>query len=262
MTNSKEMAAVMRIANAEGPSPRSAITQAANTSTLSASNANKRSRLGSGITLSFGDSPYSIAAVRGAALRPRDLRNPARALRTAGDENQQIDALGDKPRIRRNARFLHEAFKSQQRRLSAVGVGGGEAARVAGVPGLEQIQRLMAAHLADDDPIGAHAQHLAHVPAQVGRAARNPADDVAGLYLQLQLVLDDPEPLVGVEFDQSRDQRVEQRSIAGAGPAHRDDVVAPPDGLVDDRHLPRSFDEVLERPYRPPVQPDRKRGSV
>src|SRR5579875_1855701 len=194
MTNSKEMAAVMRIANAEGPSPRSAITQAANTSTLSASNANKRSRLGSGISLSFGDSPYSIAAVRGAALHPRDLRNPACAVRTAGDEKQQIDALGDKPRIRRNARLLHEALKSQQGRLGAVGVGGREAAGVAGVPGLEQIQRLMSPHPADDDAVGAHAQHLPHVPAQVGRAARNPPDDVAGLHLQLRLVLDDSEP--------------------------------------------------------------------
>src|SRR5579885_1545133 len=205
MTNSKEMAAVMRIASAEGPSPISVITQAANTMTLSESNANKRSRLGSGITLSFGDSPYSIAAVRGAALHPRDLRNPARAVRTAGDENQYVDALGDKPRIRANARLLHEAFKSQQRRLGAICVGRCEAARVAGVPGLEQIQRLVAAHLADDDPVGAHAQHLAHVPAQVGLAARNSADDVAGIYLQLRLVLDDSQPLVGVEFDQAGD---------------------------------------------------------
>ena len=63
-----------------------------------------------------------------------------------------------------------------------VGVDRGDGAVVAGVHGLQHVQRLFAAHLAQDDAVGTHAQGVDHQLAladgalafQVGRAALQP----------------------------------------------------------------------------------------
>ena len=44
-------------------------------------------------------------------------------------------------------------------------------ARMAGVPGLEQVERFSPAHLADNDPVGAQAQGRADKVLQAGAAA-------------------------------------------------------------------------------------------
>ena len=73
---------------------------------------------------------------------------------------------------------------------------------VAGVHGLQHVQRLFAAHLAQDDAVGTHAQRVDHQLAladralafQVGRTAFQP-DDVLLLDLQLGGIFDGDDAL-------------------------------------------------------------------
>ena len=88
--------------------------------------------------------------------------------------------------------------------VAAVGVHGHQRALVAGVERLEHVERLGAADLADDDPVGAHAQRVAHEVADrhlalaldVGRP-RLERDHVRLLEPQLGVVLDGDDPLAG-----------------------------------------------------------------
>ena len=128
-----------------------------------------------------------------------------------------------------------------QRVAGRVGVERGERAVVAGVHGLEHVQHLVAADLADDDAVGAHTQGVAHQVARRDlalafdvRRARLQAHDVRLLELELGRVLDGDDALVG--RDEAR-QDVEQRRLARAGAA-RDQDVEPRlhDALEDLRH--------------------------
>ena len=73
-----------------------------------------------------------------------------------------------------------------------------------GVHGLQHVERLRAADLADQDPVGSHAQGVAHQipdrdrgePLDAGRP-RLQAHDVRGLEVQLGGVLDGDDPLAG-----------------------------------------------------------------
>ena len=110
----------------------------------------------------------------------------------------------------------------------AVGVQGADRAVVAGVHRLQHVERGGVADLADDDPVRAHAQAVAHQVADrdlapaldVGRA-RLEADDVLLVQLQLGGVLDGDDPLV---VGDERRQHVERGRLAGAGAAGDDDV--------------------------------------
>jgi hypothetical protein len=83
-----------------------------------------------------------------------------------------------------------------------VGVDGGDGAVVAGVHGLQHVQRLFAAHLAQDDAVGPHAQRVDHQLAladgalafEVGRPALQ-AGHVLLLDLQLGGVFDGDDAL-------------------------------------------------------------------
>ena len=85
----------------------------------------------------------------------------------------------------------------------AVGVDGRQAAVVAGVHGLQHVERFFAADLADDDAVGAHTQGvddqlpLPHraLAFDVGRPRLEP-DDVALPQHQLGRVLDRDDALV------------------------------------------------------------------
>ena len=112
----------------------------------------------------------------------------------------------------------------------AVGVAGGHRAVVAGVHGLEHVQRLAGTTLPDDDPVGPHAQGVADELADrdgalaldVGRA-RLERHDVLLAELELGGVLDGDDPLV---VRDERRQDVEGRGLAGAGAAGDEDVQA------------------------------------
>src|SRR3546814_10280783 len=83
------------------------------------------------------------------------------------------------------------------------------AAGMPGVPCLEHVERLAAAHLADDDPIGPEPQRRAHqvrhrdgadpVGADGTRAQR---DDVRRGALELARVLDQDHPLVEIRSEE------------------------------------------------------------
>ena len=139
-----------------------------------------------------------------------------------------------------------------------VGVAGRHRAVVAGVHGLEHVERLTAAALADDDAIGPHAQGVAHQLADGDRAlafdVRRPRlerDDVLLAQLQLGRVLDRDDALV---VGDERRQDVEQRRLAGAGAAGDDDVQARLDARAQEvDHLGRrgpEADQVVRRHRR------------
>ena len=119
-------------------------------------------------------------------------------------------------------------FQTGQGVARRVGVQRGHRAVVAGVHGLEHVERFRTAALADDDPFGPHTQGVAH---QVGGGDRALAFDVRRprfqphhvvlLQLQFGRVLDRDDALV--VRDEAR-QRVEQRRLAGTGTAGDDDV--------------------------------------
>ena len=99
---------------------------------------------------------------------------------------------------------------------------------MAGVHGLEHVERLGAADLADDDPVGPHAQGVADELADADlalaldvRRARLERDHVLLLELQLGRVLDRDDPLVARH---ERRQRVQHRRLTGAGTAGDEDV--------------------------------------
>jgi len=93
---------------------------------------------------------------------------------------------------------------------------------VAGVHGLQQVERLGAADFADDDALGSHAQAVAHQVAHrdlafaldVGRAGLEP-HHVGLLQLKLGRVLAGDDALVVVDVV---GQTVQQRGLAGAVP--------------------------------------------
>ena len=99
---------------------------------------------------------------------------------------------------------------------------------MAGVHGLEHVERLGAANLADDDAVGAHAQGVADELANLDLAAafdvRRPRlerHDMVLLQLKLGGVLDRDDALVA---GNERAHRVERRRLTGAGTAGDQDV--------------------------------------
>ena len=63
---------------------------------------------------------------------------------------------------RQVGRHEHQHLQPLDNLAGAVGVDGGHRAVVAGVHGLDHVQRLGAAALADDDAVGPHAQGVLH----------------------------------------------------------------------------------------------------
>ncbi len=116
----------------------------------------------------------------------------------------------------------------------------GHRAFVAGVHGLEHVQRFRTAALADDDSFGTHTQGVAHqvgggdrpLAFDVGRPGLQP-HDVVLLQLQFRGVFD-RDDAVGVGDEAG--QRVEQRRFAGARAAGDDDVQPGLDGAFQEHH--------------------------
>ena len=112
---------------------------------------------------------------------------------------------------------------------------GGETAAVTAGHGLDEVERLAAAQLADDDAVRTHAERDPEERADrdlaaslgVGRAAFE-GDDVIAEERELLRVLDDHDAFV--VGDELRD-RVEQRRLAARGAARDDDVLL---GLDED----------------------------
>ena len=113
---------------------------------------------------------------------------------------------------------------------------------MAGVHGLQHVERLLAANLAEDDAVGAHTQRVLHQIAhgdlalafEVGRPCFEP-HDVGLLQLQLGRVLDGDDALARVDHPA---HGVQQRRLTGAGTAGDQDVEPAGGGDLEDRaHL-------------------------
>jgi hypothetical protein len=110
---------------------------------------------------------------------------------------------------------------------------------VAGVHGGQQVERFGASDLADEQPVGPHAQGVAHeipdgdLADAVGRRRTAlEADHVRSVETQFGGVLDGDDPLAGWH---RRSERVEECGLAGPGGTGHDDVAARPHGPAKQR---------------------------
>ena len=182
-------------------------------------------------------------------------REPSRRrARLDHDVDRGADHLADGARRQRKAAHGDHRFEARERLARVVGVQRAHRAVVAGVHGLQQVERLGSAHLADDDALRPHAQAVAHQVAhgdlafafEVGRPRLQP-HHVRLLQLQLGRVLAGDDALVVVDV---AGQAVEQRGLAGAGAAGDQGVdPAAADDLEDLGALGRDraeLDQLLE----------------
>ena len=109
--------------------------------------------------------------------------------------------------------------------IAGAGMDGADAAGMAGAPGLEQVERFGAAHLADRDAVGAQAQRGADEIGERDDAVLGAQRDEVGRgALQLARVLDQDDAIGGLrDFGE---QRVGERGLAGRGAAGDEDVRA------------------------------------
>ena len=141
---------------------------------------------------------------------------------------------------------------------------------MAGIHRLEQVEGFGPSHLADDDPLGAHAQAVAHQIAhgdrafalQIGRP-RFEAHHMRLLQLQLRRVLAGDDALIRRDV---AGQAVEQGGLARAGAAGDQDVAA---AMADDRKQRLGLrrqraesDELVERQPLAPEFADGERRAV
>ena len=145
----------------------------------------------------------------------------ARAVLEPLDVDDQVerrgDLLADRPHRQVVAGHQHHRLDAGERVARRVGVDRRQRAVVARVHRLEHVERLGAAALADDDPVGAHAQRVPHEVADrdralaldVRRAGLEP-EHVPLVELELGGVLDRDDPLV------VRDRRTRARSGASS----------------------------------------------
>ena len=136
----------------------------------------------------------------------RNLRDPAVAVGQAlldDDVDGGGDLLADGAHRQVHAGHQHHGLEAGDGVARGVGVDGGQRAVVAGVHGLEHVEGLAAAALADDDAVRPHAQRVAHQVADrdcalaldVGRPGLE-LHHVVLLELQLGRVLDGDDALV------------------------------------------------------------------
>ena len=108
------------------------------------------------------------------ALHLGDRGAAARAVLEPLEVDDQVerrrDLLADRPHGQLVAGHQHHRLDAGERVARRVGVHRGERAVVARVHRLEHVERLRAAALADDDPVGPHAQRVADEVADRDRA--------------------------------------------------------------------------------------------
>ena len=166
------------------------------------------------------------------ALHLGDVGDAAGAVAQSGEVHDQVERrchlLADGPHRQVEAGHQHHGLDAGERVARAVGVDGGHRAVVAGVHGLEHVEGLAGAALADHDAVGAHAQAVLDEVADrdlaatfdVGRPGLQ-REHVLLVELELLRVLDGDDALVG---GNERRQHVEHRRLTGAGTAGHDDV--------------------------------------
>ena len=156
-----------------------------------------------------------------------DVGDAARAVAQAGglddDVDRGADHLADGARRQRKAAHRDHRFAARQRFARIVGVQRSHRAVMAGVHGLQQVERFGSADFADDDAFGAHTQAVADQFAHrdlafaldVGRPGFQP-HHMRLLQLKFGGVFAGDDALVVVDV---LGQAVQQRGLAGAGAA-------------------------------------------
>ena len=158
-----------------------------------------------------------------------DVRDVARAVLEPGLVHDQVDRAGDLladgADRQVDAGHQHHRLDAGEHVARGVGVHGADRAVVAGVHGLEHVERGGVADLADDDAVGPHAQRVADQVADRDlalaldvRRAGLEAQHVLLVQLELGGVLDRDDALV---LGDERGEHVERRGLAGAGAAAR-----------------------------------------
>src|ERR1700687_2275125 len=146
--------------------------------------------------------------------------------------NDQVDGgpdrLPDSPRRQVLSRLEHKGLETDQALVRVVGVDRGHRTIVAGVHGLEHVQRLTTSTLTDDDPVGSHTQTALDELADGHRAfafhvrrTRLELDPVRLLKLELRGVLTRDQPF-GLRNEGRED--VEERGLTGASASRNEDV--------------------------------------
>ena len=135
-----------------------------------------------------------------------DLSDAPRAVDEPRDVDEQVEAacdlLADRLDRQLDAGHQHEHLEPVQRVTRRVRVDRRERSVVAGVHRLEHVERLGAADLADDDPVGPHAERVANEVADADlalaldvRRTRLERDDVPLVQPKLGRVLDGDDAL-------------------------------------------------------------------
>src|SRR5579885_1535256 len=148
----------------------------------------------------------------------RDLGHPAHAIAHALDLDDQVDDAGHQHHVLDPAQSVARRVRVDRR----------HGAVVPGVNGLQHVEGLGTADLADDDAVGPHAQRVAHkvalvdlAPALDVRRAGLQLDDMRLLQLKLGGVLDRDDTLVVADLAR---ERVQERGLSGSGASGDDDV--------------------------------------
>ena len=147
------------------------------------------------------------------------------------DVHAELDGLRDE-RARRGVHdLLDELAEPVEHRARVVRVDGGDAARVARVPGLEELEGRAVAHFADQDAVGPkpHRRHDGVAP-RVHARLHEHLQLVFRRTLKLGRVLDDVHA-VGRVFGDDLEKRVGERRLARARPAADEDVVVGAHGV-------------------------------
>ena len=202
-----------------------------------------------------------------------DRDDAPRAVLHAVDVHEQVerrrDVLADRAQRQVVAGHHHHRLDAVEAVTGRVRVHRGERPVVARVHRLEHVERLGAAHLADDDPVGAHAQRVAHEVADRDvalaldvRRASLEAEHVALVERELGGVLDRHDPLV---VRDRRRERVQQRRLARARAARDEHVALGLDAAAQelDRLLREraDVDHVLHREAPAAELPDRQQRA-
>src|ERR1017187_1056488 len=174
----------------------------------------------------------------------RDTRHAACAIAHAGSLYQDVNGGGD---LLPDGRQMHVGIGQRHHQLQTpdgipggIGVDRGQGAIVAGIHGLEHVERLFAANLSDDDAVRPHAQAvdqqlpLAHraLPFDIGGAGLEPRH-VRLFELQFGRILDGDDALLGGDED---GKSVEQGRFTRARTARDDDIEPRLDGGFEQAH--------------------------
>lgn len=148
------------------------------------------------------------------------------ALARAFDGNDEIDGLADHLLHGLLARFGGQLLQPAQGRHRRVRVDGGDAARVTGIPCLEQCQCGAIADLADDDAVRSETHRALQEPCHVDRVGGVQGHSVFRRALDFGGVFQDDHAILRRRCDDLGDDGICKRRLAGPGTAGNDDVHA------------------------------------